>query len=85
MSEINYLLRDIHISLFAIDGLHCISHWGHDFRPEYTQLKTIRQYFPNVPVVALTATTDKITRETSYGNWKCATLKYFISSLTVPT
>ena len=84
LSEADYLLRDMTLSLFAVDEAHCISQWGHDFRPEYARMGFLRNQFLNVPMIALTATADKITREDIVRQLQLRQPQIFISSFDRP-
>lgn len=78
------LLKSVKISLFAVDEAHCISQWGHDFRPEYLMLGTMRSEFPDVPMMALTATADDITRKDIISQLRLKDPETFLSSFNRP-
>jgi RecQ family ATP-dependent DNA helicase len=84
LPHVRQFLQTLRISLFAIDEAHCISEWGHDFRPDYRNLDLLRVYFPNIPVIALTATANARVRDDIVQHLKLGSGKIFQSSFNRP-
>ncbi len=82
------LLDDLHargqLGLFAIDEAHCVSQWGHDFRPEYRQLSLLHERYAGVPRIALTATADALTREDNVNHQQLQDPRQLVSSIDPP-
>ena len=74
------LLEQCKVSLFAIDEAHCVSQWGHDFRPEYTEFSKLKEKFPTIPRIGLTATADELTRQDIIKHLKLQNGRVFVSS-----
>ena len=84
MEEFLEILDQVNIALFAIDEAHCVSQWGHDFRPDYTALSLLANRFKEIPRIALTATADQATRKDIVDRLKLAEGKTFIGGFDRP-
>jgi len=78
------LLSRLKVSMFAVDEAHCISFWGHDFRPEYKRLNILKERYPNVPLIALTATADRVIRRDILSQLHIPETKTFVASFDRP-
>ncbi|MEP7319850.1 MAG: RecQ family ATP-dependent DNA helicase [Panacibacter sp.] len=85
-NEIQFInfLKGVNVSLFAIDEAHCISQWGHDFRPEYLILGQLKEHFKNIPTIALTATADELTKNDIIDKLHFTSYKVFENSFNRP-
>src|SRR5213075_140518 len=84
LQQLSEMYEESRLALFAIDEAHCVSQWGHDFRPEYLQLALLRERFPGVPRIALTATADEQTRAEILERLELGAARVFVSSFDRP-
>ena len=84
LAQLDALFERGQLSMFAIDEAHCVSQWGHDFRPEYRALTVLHERFPGVPRIALTATADALTRDDIVERLQLETARAFVSSFDRP-